>query len=396
MARTIYVVIDTNILVRVISQGKAGCEFETWQQLKNLVDEDSIILLVPEIVLLELKKQWRRLPEQFEKNITALERSIEKHIEGAITFNEIADLGDSLLSHLADKKIEKITNANQYHNDVQVLLSAKKAIFLPLDLETWFRAKRRSLSGGLADPDRASEGDCCLIESLLNFFEKQHDKGTQLLFCTENVSDFGVLVDKENAKYSLDPAVNDGLPPTELFINLDSLLAFVKEHKVVKEPPPEVLLEAVAQQQTRRVTAAVAMDEALSERELNLIRPVFESYEEHRRMAEAYNSAALSAAEERRCMAEAYNSAALSAAEERRRMAEPYIRAAILAAEERKRMAEPSIRAAILAAEERKRMAESSIEQIKKSQEAFGVVHEMKQKSEQENSSDPNKESESE
>ena len=54
-----FVCLDTNIYVRIISQGKPGCEEEYWNQLNRWIVDGSITLLVPEIVLLELQKQCR-------------------------------------------------------------------------------------------------------------------------------------------------------------------------------------------------------------------------------------------------------------------------------------------------------------------------------------------------
>jgi hypothetical protein len=58
-----YLVIDTNIWVRVVSQGKPGCEIAHLDDLRSLVEESKLTLLLPEVVQLELGKSWRSFNE---------------------------------------------------------------------------------------------------------------------------------------------------------------------------------------------------------------------------------------------------------------------------------------------------------------------------------------------
>ncbi len=53
--------IDTNIYIKIASQGNPGCERKHFDDLKTMVSGGAMKLLVPEIVLLELRKQFPRV-----------------------------------------------------------------------------------------------------------------------------------------------------------------------------------------------------------------------------------------------------------------------------------------------------------------------------------------------
>jgi hypothetical protein len=88
------------------------------------------------------------------------------------------------------------------------------------------------------------------LESLVRFFEGKDSAG-QLLFCTENVKDFCLPLDDDNL--AIHPLMREGLPPTNVFKNLRSLVGFVKEHKTVEEPAAEEVNEALEREKTRRI-----------------------------------------------------------------------------------------------------------------------------------------------
>jgi predicted nucleic acid-binding protein len=60
------VFIDTNIFVRIATQGRPGCEQKHFEDLRTLVEERAFRLLVPEVVSLELEKVFRSLPKSLE------------------------------------------------------------------------------------------------------------------------------------------------------------------------------------------------------------------------------------------------------------------------------------------------------------------------------------------
>jgi hypothetical protein len=68
----IYASLDTNIFVRIVSQGKPGCEIEQFKALKSLVENGVVHLLVPEVVVLELEKENRQFAAQLDASRPAI------------------------------------------------------------------------------------------------------------------------------------------------------------------------------------------------------------------------------------------------------------------------------------------------------------------------------------
>ena len=92
----IYAFVDTNILIRVLSQGKPGCEPELFEDLRTLVTGNAFRLLVPDVVRFELEKQMRDFPRELRDQFGALKASVNKtHV-----WSEIADAKETILQEL--------------------------------------------------------------------------------------------------------------------------------------------------------------------------------------------------------------------------------------------------------------------------------------------------------
>jgi hypothetical protein len=73
---------------------------------------------------------------------------------------------------------------------------------------------------------------CGIVESLISFFSQRRDQD-ELYFCSENYTDFGLeLKEKE---YSLHPSIKYDLPRSQGFIDLETMVNFIKEKKKIRE-----------------------------------------------------------------------------------------------------------------------------------------------------------------
>jgi len=239
----VYVFLDTNILIRTITQGMPGCEIESWEELKSLAEKNKVTLLVPEVVLLEVEKQWSSLGDDLARKYDEAHKKIQEQLKGLWT--EARDLADSVLAHVADQKDKKAKLVYDHHAKVEEFLTSTHVKQIALTPEIWLRANKRKLAGRLKSPENVSIGDACIIDSLVTFFEQQGLGGATLLFCSENTNDFAVELEKEKRKFALHPRVTKGLPPTEYFVELKSLVKFIRERKEVHEPNELDLSEAL-------------------------------------------------------------------------------------------------------------------------------------------------------
>lgn len=246
-----FVCLDTNMFVRYITQGKTGCEEEHWDNLVNHISSNSVTLLLPEVVELELKKQWELLPEKLKAKFKAGKIELEKGVKNEIEHSEMQDVMPALIKEYDRIEKEKLEAMERRHEAVQTLLMLPQIVKIPFDNEIWLAAKKRSLSGQLAKPESKSEADCILVESLLIWWTHKNKPSIQMLLCTENVSDFGLLI--EDRSTVLHPRISRDLPQNKLLLNLKSLLEFLKTNQPVEKPTQDEVEEALKEEETRYV-----------------------------------------------------------------------------------------------------------------------------------------------
>jgi hypothetical protein len=268
MPRSTFVFLDTNILFRYVTQGQSGCEPEHWLRLNELIEGSTVRPLIPEVVVLEFEKLTSVLHQSYAVNFGKLDKHLLspplKPQGSEKIWNEVGDF-DSLLQSFRDQfeewKHSKSEGSKTRIKEIEDWFRSAHVVTLPFDADILFRAKRRMLAGRLVDQEKRPEADCYIIESLAKFFEGRGEED-QLLFCTENSQDFAVMV---NDKLSLHTVMKPGLPPTEVFSNLASLVSFLNENKAVEEPAPEKVKEAVEREKAKEIERVIELEEAVLE-----------------------------------------------------------------------------------------------------------------------------------
>ncbi|MCI0458359.1 MAG: PIN domain-containing protein [Gemmataceae bacterium] len=252
-----YLVIDTNIWVRVISQGRPGCEITHLDDLRRLVEESKITLLLPEVVQLELGKHWRSFTETVEIEIGKLEKELDSLLRKQF-WTEIEDVQKSLREFLAEQKAKKISAASERFQKVQSLLASPKIIILPFTPDIHFRGRKRLMAGRMPKPENRAHSDACILESLAVFFEHSQKDEHELCFCSENVADFGLAA---KDRHIIHPLHKDDLPPaTEYCISLEKVIAFFHSEQAAVAPSPDVIREALEQRTEDEVEAEIEME----------------------------------------------------------------------------------------------------------------------------------------
>jgi hypothetical protein len=100
--------------------------------------------------------------------------------------------------------------------------------------------------------------DCSIIDCLVVFFGKMaQDEWKPLLFCTNNIKDFGRMSD---GKGTLNRRFQEGLPAARVFTELKTLAEFVKDKKTV-DPPS---LEEVEQEKKSEVEEELKFEQELN------------------------------------------------------------------------------------------------------------------------------------
>ena len=263
-----FVCLDANILIRIVSQGQPGCESEHWDELRGMVEGSKVTLLSPQIVLMEFEKQVWNSEEDFHLQTARITESLKS--VWANTWNEVrGNLKDFLEDQLGEWRTNIAGEWKKRGDEIRTWLTSHAAP-VPFNQEIWFQAKQRLIEGRFpktknpkeTEKDKSKgrewdrDNDCSIIESLVVHFAGQLDD-KQLLFCTENLDDFGFKVSDKN---SLDGRLQDGLPPTEIFTDLKSLLKALKDRKTIQLPTSEELQQALE----REAQVAVEKEETVA------------------------------------------------------------------------------------------------------------------------------------
>lgn len=247
-SRVPYAFIDTNVWIRLLSQAKPGCEPEHFAAVRNLVDGEKLILILPEIIELELEKTWREFSNAMTKEIGQIEQKVTGVFAQKL-WTEIADIQGALLTFLREKKEQKIRSAEEHYKCIQQFFLSPKIARVPFTSELNFLSRKRLIAGRMPEPENKASNDAAIIESLIKYLRTRATADTQLIFCSENSSDFG-LQTKEGLV--IHPTVKEGLPPSKFVTTLSELLACYQTNAPIREPNAEEIEEALE----RRAMAA--------------------------------------------------------------------------------------------------------------------------------------------
>ena len=226
--------------VRVVTQGQTGCALEAYERLKTPVSGETVRLLVPEVVTLELDRHQRTLSDDFTARLGVL----KKHVNTFDYWSEIADLRETLLECVETAKHDKVQRVEDMLGEMLTFLRSEKPVSLPLTPDIMCRARKRLIAGRMPRAERVSDQDAMIVESLVRHFEESRLSEQRLLFCSANHRDFAEERAAENKARSFvfNPLLAEGLPTVEFFTDLDSLLGFDEGYEASYEPSSRVEL----------------------------------------------------------------------------------------------------------------------------------------------------------
>ena len=224
----INVFVDTNIFVRIATQGRPGCEQQHFEDLRTLVEERAFRLLVPEVVSLEVEKAFRSLPKSLESACNKLSDAVGKATLDS--WSEIDSLKVEVLNRIKHFKQSRIAECVEVSASILGFLQSDAITRILLTPDILVAAKRRHIAGKMPDCRKSSDQDALIVESLASFFRNNDAPLASLLFCTENTSDFAVEVKAHDLQrqFALDPRIQASLPTARFSTDLASMLALAK------------------------------------------------------------------------------------------------------------------------------------------------------------------------
>ncbi len=232
-----YAFVDTNIFIRIATQGRPGCEPNHFNDLQTLVTGDEFQLILPEVVSLEVEKGLGTLPKLVESACDKLSEAVSKATQD--TWSEIDSLKVDVLSRINKLKQSRIKQCLEMSTQIKTFLKSNVIMNIPLTPEILVAAKRRLIVGKMPNSRKSSDQDALIIESLVSYFRTgSRDSVNGLLFCTENTSDFAIEVKGSGLerRFVLDPKIQADLPSTRFSTDLASMLTVVRGFEDLPAP----------------------------------------------------------------------------------------------------------------------------------------------------------------
>lgn len=188
--------IDTNIYMFCALLTKNNHEPSLLRNLLKLLEEDKMILIVPEVVELEF---YRKLDQEFEKLKKSIKKSSKEFNKIFPSYleedkqrinNQIKDLVN--LRKKSIKEVKKIYNEILGNDNTQRIKLSEKIIT---------NSYRRSLRGlkpsSVNNHINGTNPDTLIIESIIKYNKNNSIK--QLIFCSDNINDFAEFDQNTNS-----------------------------------------------------------------------------------------------------------------------------------------------------------------------------------------------------
>ena len=241
----IYCFIDTNIFIRIITQGRPGCEDEQFDALRTLVADELICLLLPEVVLLEIEKHFAALPKQIESNCDKVLDSVTKATQDA--WNEIDSLKSQINERIKAFKGESVERCKKLTPDILNFLTSSPVELIPLTSDVLVQATRRRIAERMPNCRNSNDQDAMIVESLVSRLGGIAERPT-FLFCSENTSDFALSVPIQGGldkRFVLDPKIQESLPKAHYSVNLAEMLSIARGSESLPEPTNDEIENAI-------------------------------------------------------------------------------------------------------------------------------------------------------
>lgn len=236
----LFIFVDTNIYIRIMTQGMPGCDFALFDDLKTLCENKIICLLVPEVILLELEKNNTEIPQGLKQKFCGLRKDIEKFS----LWTEIRDIKNYIITLLQKAEDLKITNWKNRYKEIISFLNSDKTIKIPITENIKIKADNR-IKNGKMPKNKKVDKDACIIESLVEYFNSLKDNNSTLIFCSENTNDFAeeCKTATKDRSFILHHLLQNDLPKSHYFIDLNSTLQFSKGYESLPEIKPNEEIE---------------------------------------------------------------------------------------------------------------------------------------------------------
>jgi predicted nucleic acid-binding protein len=193
-----YIFIDTNIFIQLCAQEKDGDKLADLKEIKQLIENKQILLLMPEIVELELRAQ---IIEKFD----AIKKQIGEIKEFSNHSPLDAKIKKDLISQIDKVVEERLNNSGIVQENIELILNSSQTTKIkinPFHICNSYKKFVSNIKPYRRDQKGEIQPDCMIIEALKEFLNDKIEY--QLYFCSQNNNDFSII---ENGKRKIHPDI---------------------------------------------------------------------------------------------------------------------------------------------------------------------------------------------
>lgn len=194
-----YIVLDTCVIVDCAYSRNEKSNPSLLDKMLDLCERDGVKLLLPEVVLAELRKADREARDAILGAVGELEREVSEIAKGGVLRGKYLDgLRDSIrdtkkgIAEEADREISKIHALAE---------DQRRAEVLPITHEDVVEAVRMALAAERPSKSKGSwglvQGDCLIVAAVERFVRCHAD--SRVVLCSSNVTDFAAKGGSEPA-----------------------------------------------------------------------------------------------------------------------------------------------------------------------------------------------------
>lgn len=215
--------IDTNIFISLITNFDDNKLFE---ELKIMVGEGMVKLLVPEIVILELEKQDRVAKEKINSEFNNLNKNI-KELSKQL-WSEVRYITDKISTLIEEENNNKLHMWDENYKTVRKYLTSNSVEYIEFTPEIMCKGEKRIIAGKLVRANSNSSQDSYNIESLIMYFQLVgSNEEDELIICSNDIKDFSASREKQNGFYELHPNFKEKFPNTKCSQTLKNLMKYI-------------------------------------------------------------------------------------------------------------------------------------------------------------------------
>lgn len=179
-----YLCIDTNIFIQCCLLQIEGDDINALKSLKEVLDADSVTLLLPEVVQIEFEKKLPKTIIDLEAQMALMKEYIARNSGmGKKVIHELCQKMDSIVENRKD-------NTDNVRNEISEIFSHKNTKKIPLTSKIILEATRHVLMAKKPSNDQnwVINADVLLINSVKDYLKKETDYN--LYFVSSNYKDF--------------------------------------------------------------------------------------------------------------------------------------------------------------------------------------------------------------